>query len=156
MTKVTMLVPLCACPLCGKRAIVELTPEQRLAQPDDTTHVCHPALGGCNHGFTDDRTREPEQTCPSCRGTILPRSVSGAKRGTCHCPENLTNQETEMTKTTKDTAPKTPGPVAEAPKAPRVPKPLDFAPEGDVRAVKADSKVATLIDLLARPEGASL
>ncbi len=62
MTKVTMLVPLCACPLCGKRAIVELTPEQRLAQPDDTTHVCHPALGGCNHGFTDDRTREPELT----------------------------------------------------------------------------------------------
>lgn len=54
-----VLKPLCDCPLCGKRAIVELTPEQRLAQPDDTTHVCHPALGGCNHGFTDSRTREP-------------------------------------------------------------------------------------------------
>lgn len=48
---------LCACPLCGVRAIVELTPAQRLSQPDDTTHVCHPALGGCNHGFTDERTR---------------------------------------------------------------------------------------------------
>ena len=56
---VTPLVPLCRCKLCGAEAIVELTPEQRLAQPDDTTHVCHPALGGCNHGFTDERTREP-------------------------------------------------------------------------------------------------
>lgn len=56
-TTIQLLEPLCSCPLCGKRAIVELTPEQRLAQPDDTTHVCHPALGGCNHGFTDDRTR---------------------------------------------------------------------------------------------------
>jgi hypothetical protein len=54
---VTVLKPLCACPECGVRAIVELTPEQQLAQPDDTTHVCHPALGGCNHGFTDSRTR---------------------------------------------------------------------------------------------------
>ena len=59
MPQVTVLVPLCACPLCGQRTIVELTPAQRLAQPDDTTHVCHPALGGCNHGFTDSRTREP-------------------------------------------------------------------------------------------------
>lgn len=55
---VQVLNPLCDCPLCGKHAIVELTPEQRLAQPDDTTHVCHPTLGGCNHGFTDSRTRE--------------------------------------------------------------------------------------------------
>ncbi len=51
------LRPLTWCPLCGTLAIVALTPVQRLAQPDDTTHVCHPALGGCNHGFTDDRTR---------------------------------------------------------------------------------------------------
>jgi len=52
------LVALCACPRCGADAVVELTPAQRLAQPDDTTHVCHPLLGGCNHGFTDERTRE--------------------------------------------------------------------------------------------------
>jgi hypothetical protein len=52
------LIPLCPCPRCGVPAIVELTPAQRLAQPDDTTHVCHPLLGGCNHGFTDERTRE--------------------------------------------------------------------------------------------------
>ena len=52
------LVPLCNCPMCEAHAIVALTPEQRLAQPDDTTHVCHPLLGGCNHGFTDERTRE--------------------------------------------------------------------------------------------------
>lgn len=49
---------LCPCPLCGAHAIVALTPPQRLAQPDDTTHVCNPLLGGCNHGFTDSRTRE--------------------------------------------------------------------------------------------------
>lgn len=61
------LVPLCPCPKCGVHAVVLLTPEQRLAQPDDTTHVCHPLLGGCNHGFTDDRTREPDW-CPHCNG----------------------------------------------------------------------------------------
>lgn len=49
---VTILKPLCDCPACGVRAIVALSPAQRLAQPDDTSHVCHPALGGCNHGFT--------------------------------------------------------------------------------------------------------
>ena len=54
---VQYLEPLCQCPLCGAYAIVELTPAQRLAQPDDTTHVCHPALQGCNHGFTDSRQR---------------------------------------------------------------------------------------------------
>ena len=57
MHVVTALKPLCHCPNCGAHAIVALTPEQRLAQPDDTTHVCHPALGGCNHGFTDARSR---------------------------------------------------------------------------------------------------
>lgn len=56
---VQQLVPLSRCPKCGVLAIVALTPEQRLGQPDDTTHVCHPSLGGCNHGFTDERTREP-------------------------------------------------------------------------------------------------
>lgn len=57
LVEVVELVPLCDCPRCSARAIVELTPRQRLEQPDDTTHVCHPLLGGCNHGFTDDRTR---------------------------------------------------------------------------------------------------
>jgi len=42
------------CKLCGARAIVELPPELLVEQPDDTTHVCHPALGGCNHGFALD------------------------------------------------------------------------------------------------------
>lgn len=56
---VQSLIPLCRCPKCGAQAIVLLTPKERLAQPDDTTHVCHPGLGGCNHGFTDDRTRGP-------------------------------------------------------------------------------------------------
>lgn len=40
------------CPLCARPgAVVPLTPGQRAAQPDDTTHVCHPAWGGCNNGF---------------------------------------------------------------------------------------------------------
>lgn len=39
------------CQLCGAQAVVALTPEQIREQPDDTTHVCHPGLGGCNHGF---------------------------------------------------------------------------------------------------------
>lgn len=43
-----------ACPLCGERAVMRLTQDQLKAQPDDTTLVCHPALGGCNHGFAVD------------------------------------------------------------------------------------------------------
>ena len=39
------------CPLCAKFAVVPLTPQQLAAQPDNTTHVCHPAFDGCNHGF---------------------------------------------------------------------------------------------------------
>lgn len=41
------------CQLCGAWAVVPLTPKQLAQQPDETTHVCHPGLGGCNHGFTD-------------------------------------------------------------------------------------------------------
>lgn len=52
------LKPLCDCPRCGRHTIVELPPLMRLQQPDDTTHVCDPTRGGCNHGFTDGRTRE--------------------------------------------------------------------------------------------------
>lgn len=54
---VSFLIPLCNCPKCDAYAIVALTPKQRLAQPDDTSHVCHPALGGCNHGFTLETER---------------------------------------------------------------------------------------------------
>lgn len=31
--------------------IVPLPPALLAKQPDSTTHVCHPTLGGCNHGF---------------------------------------------------------------------------------------------------------
>lgn len=34
-----------------------------------------------------------EKICPKCGGTILPPSVGGAKRGTCHCPENMSSEE---------------------------------------------------------------
>jgi hypothetical protein len=41
-----------ACPFCLKVAVVAL-PEPLLAvQPDETTHVCAPFLGGCNYGFS--------------------------------------------------------------------------------------------------------
>lgn len=40
------------CAKCGKRAVVALSPALLARQPDDTTHVCHPALDGCNHGFS--------------------------------------------------------------------------------------------------------
>jgi hypothetical protein len=40
-----------SCPMCGMHAVLPLTQEQLAAQPDDTTHVCHPSLNGCNHGF---------------------------------------------------------------------------------------------------------
>ena len=39
------------CSLCGAAAVILLPPEIRAVQPDDTTHVCHPLAGGCNHGF---------------------------------------------------------------------------------------------------------
>ena len=39
------------CLLCFAFAVVPLTPQQLAKQPDATTHVCHPALGGCNQGF---------------------------------------------------------------------------------------------------------
>lgn len=39
------------CPICASLAVVPLTRKQRAAQPDSTTHVCHPTLGGCNQGF---------------------------------------------------------------------------------------------------------
>jgi hypothetical protein len=41
-----------ACPIClAPDAVVALPPPLLAVQPDRTTHVCHPALGGCNHGF---------------------------------------------------------------------------------------------------------
>lgn len=40
------------CSLCGAVAVLPLNAETRAAQPDATTHVCYPLLGGCNHGFT--------------------------------------------------------------------------------------------------------
>ncbi len=40
-----------ACPMCGERAVIKLPAAIRRERPDDTTHVCHPLAGGCNHGF---------------------------------------------------------------------------------------------------------
>lgn len=42
------------CPTCGANAIIALTGQALEEQPDDTTHVCHPLVGGCNGGFALD------------------------------------------------------------------------------------------------------
>ena len=39
------------CPFCFAHAVTELPEPLLKVQPDDTTHVCNPAFGGCNHGF---------------------------------------------------------------------------------------------------------
>lgn len=40
------------CPFCGVAdAVTALPPPLLSKQPDDTTHVCLPALDGCNQGF---------------------------------------------------------------------------------------------------------
>lgn len=44
----------CACPTCHAVAVVSLPPPLLKEQRDGTTHVCHPAFGGCNGGFTID------------------------------------------------------------------------------------------------------
>lgn len=65
MKTITTLEALCSCPSCGARAIVALTPSQRLDQSDNTTHVCHPTLGGCNHGWADDRLDDTARCSPA-------------------------------------------------------------------------------------------
>lgn len=40
------------CPTCDARAVLPLDAATRAAQPDATTHVCHPVLDGCNGGFS--------------------------------------------------------------------------------------------------------
>lgn len=40
------------CSICEACAVLPLDATTRAKQPDATTHVCHPVLGGCNHGFT--------------------------------------------------------------------------------------------------------
>jgi hypothetical protein len=45
------------CPMCGRLAVLPLTAALLKFQPDDTTHVCHPDIGGCNHGFAVDKPR---------------------------------------------------------------------------------------------------
>jgi len=44
-----------ACPSCGAvEAICKLPPVLLSKQTDGTTHVCNPAHGGCNQGFSMD------------------------------------------------------------------------------------------------------
>ncbi len=42
------------CAMCGAVAVVKLPDDLLAEQPDDTTHLCHPVAGGCNHGFAKD------------------------------------------------------------------------------------------------------
>lgn len=45
------------CPRCGARAVLPLDDATQAQQPDETTHVCHPVLDGCNVGFAIIETR---------------------------------------------------------------------------------------------------
>jgi hypothetical protein len=51
--------PFCAaavptiCHFCRVPAVLPLDEATRAKQPDDSTHVCHPALGGCNQGYSN-------------------------------------------------------------------------------------------------------
>lgn len=47
------------CPKCGRAAVVRLPDVLIAKQPDDTTHVCHPSVGGCNQGFSDQPLARP-------------------------------------------------------------------------------------------------
>jgi hypothetical protein len=50
--KVFHCVPLqLACPNCGHASLVELPPPLLAKETDGTNVVCHPNMGGCNHGF---------------------------------------------------------------------------------------------------------
>lgn len=40
------------CPFCAMAAVTPLPEAIRAKQPDNTSHVCNPYIGGCNHGFT--------------------------------------------------------------------------------------------------------
>ncbi len=42
-----------ACPMCQRLALVRLPPSLLALETDGTNVVCHPALGGCNHGFEE-------------------------------------------------------------------------------------------------------
>lgn len=58
------------CGVCGKRAVVPLPASIRAQMADKTSHVCHPAIGGCNTGFEPtDLTLVPPTNAPSS-GTI--------------------------------------------------------------------------------------
>jgi hypothetical protein len=48
-----MKAPARPCPKCGEGSVLPLGTELLAVQPDATTHVCHPLLGGCNWGFED-------------------------------------------------------------------------------------------------------
>ena len=39
------------CPKCQVRALIRLPRDIRAQQPDGTTYVCHPLVGGCNQGY---------------------------------------------------------------------------------------------------------
>lgn len=46
------------CQKCGAAAVVKLPEELRAQQPDETTHVCMAAIGGCNQGYSNEPAKE--------------------------------------------------------------------------------------------------
>lgn len=58
-----------ACPMCGVAAVVELPAPILAEQPDETTHVCHPMAGGCNHGFARDDAEDDDGSAAADRAS---------------------------------------------------------------------------------------
>lgn len=73
------------CQLCGAVAIVALPAPLLAQQPDDTTHVCHPVFGGCNHGFALDAGAAPI----ACKGCGAGPSVVATLSPAGYCNECL-------------------------------------------------------------------
>jgi hypothetical protein len=68
------------CPMCHHvGAIVELPPPLKAKQLDNTTHVCMPVFGGCNHGFegADVYDAEPIPPCAAAMGCLCAGHARG-------------------------------------------------------------------------------
>jgi hypothetical protein len=71
-----------ACPFCGALdSVVELPEPLAAQQPDGTTHVCHPGLDGCNHGFAKSGHVPPKAA------RLLRRSSRASTRKPNRCPD---------------------------------------------------------------------
>ena len=57
LSGVKMMIEPCGllCPMCNKTAIVALPNSERDLVKDGTSHVCHPAFGGCGQAWAQEK-----------------------------------------------------------------------------------------------------